>query len=567
MGAYEFNGVVLPDAFPPTIDSASFTPSTAQCVATPRTVTAFVSDNAGGVGVDSVFISYTVATVQQPLILMARTAGSAASGTYTGTIPAAAGPNLRHEIAVVARDTNGNFAPLQSLGLYADDYLAVNAGNDTTINAGDTARLRATAVGFAGTNVVDAMRTGGNGSQGVTFNIRAISAIVLDSLYVPIYGSVGASASVSVWYQTQPVTAAPNVSTAPWVQIVTAVPAQVLNAGTTGGALLSSVAIPGSITIPAGQTYGFFYAVVSGGNTVYTTHTTAMVDTFTDGNLVIYTGVGAGFGGTSPSPTIATRSFNGSVGYKSNASVSWSESGTTTVLSSTDSFSTAPLVTTTYVVTLTDSICTKTDTVTVFVTPNITDDIGVSAILSPTAVPALNAPYTVRVVIENFGNSPATGFDVAFAVNGAELNANAIARTVPAGDTIHHTFTQSWSPTVGGTVELCAYTKGLATDVNLANDTSCATFLNVNVEEVNSLVSKVYPVPADQFVNFDFGTQQGVGTLELRDNLGRLVYSAPIDLSTGSMHEVKTGSYAAGVYNYRFVMDSKVQYGQVVVRR
>jgi len=183
------------------------------------------------------------------------------------------------------------------------------------------------------------------------------------------------------------------------------------------------------------------------------------------------------------------------------------------------------------------------------------------------AVPALNAPYTVKVVIENFGNSPATGFDVAFAVNGTELNANAIARTVPAGDTIHHTFTQSWSPTVGGTINLCAYTKGLATDVNAANDTSCSTFLNVNVEEVNNLVSKVYPVPADQFVNFDFGAQQGAGTLELRDNLGRVVYSTWVDLSNGSMHEVKTSSYAAGVYNYRFVLNDKVQYGQVVVRR
>ncbi|MDP2187172.1 MAG: T9SS type A sorting domain-containing protein, partial [Sphingobacteriaceae bacterium] len=78
---------------------------------------------------------------------------------------------------------------------------------------------------------------------------------------------------------------------------------------------------------------------------------------------------------------------------------------------------------------------------------------------------------------------------------------------------------------------------------------------------------KVYPVPADQFVNFDFGAQQGSGALELRDNLGRLVYSMPIDLSTGSKHEVKTGNLAAGVYNYRFVMNDKVQYGQVVVRR
>lgn len=568
MGAYEFNGVVLPDAFPPTIDSATITPNESQCVVTPRTVTAFVRDNAGGVGVDSVFISYTVATVQQPLILMARSAGTSASGTYTATIPAASLPNQRYEVSVVARDTNGNFTPVQALGLYADDYLAVNAGNDTTINAGDTATLVATVVGFAGTNVVEASRTGGNGSAGVSFNVRAISGVVLDSIYVPIYGTIGTAATVDVWHSTSPVNGAPTINAGPvWTRIVTAGPTTCLNTGFTGAMLGSAVAIPGNLTIPAGASHGFFVQVMSGGSQGYTTHTTALVDTFTDGNIVIYTGPNVGYGGSAPNPTFHPRMFNGSVGYKSNASVTWTELGSTTVLASADTLLATPIVTTTYVATITDSICTKTDTVTVFVTPNIIDDIGISAILTPNAVSALNQAYTVTVVIENFGNSPATGFDVAFAVNGTELNANAIARTVPAGDTIHHTFTQSWTPTSGGTVNLCSYTKGLATDVNLANDTSCATFLNVNVEEVNSLVSKVYPVPADQLVTFDFGAQQGTGILELRDNLGRLVYSTPIDLSTGSMHEVKTGSYAAGVYNYRFVMDSKVQYGQVVVRR
>jgi hypothetical protein len=109
------------------------------------------------------------------------------------------------------------------------------------------------------------------------------------------------------------------------------------------------------------------------------------------------------------------------------------------------------------------------------------------------------------VVIENFGNSPATGFDVAFAVNGAELNANAIARTVAAGDTIHHTFTQAWTQTMGGTVELCAYTKGLSTDVNLANDTSCATLLQIIVASlpaVSACVGAVsIPVTASNFNN------------------------------------------------------------------
>lgn len=302
---------------------------------------------------------------------------------------------------------------------------------------------------------------------------------------------------------------------------------------------------------------------------VYTTHTASLVDTFTDGTIVIYTGPNIGYGGSAPSPTFHPRMFNGTVGYKSSAGVTWTELGSTTVLSSSDTFRTAPMVTTTYVATLTDSICTKTDTVTVFVNPNITDDIGVSAILTPTAA-TVGQPSTVKVVIENFGTTPATGFDVAFAINGTELNANAIARTVPAGDTIHHIFTQSWTPTAGGNTNVCAYTKGLATDVNAANDTSCASVpvsVGGSVNEVNNLLSKVYPVPADQFVTFDFGQHTGTGTLELRDALGRVVYSSSIDLTSSTSHEVKTSALAAGVYNYQFVLNDKVQYGQVVVRR
>jgi hypothetical protein len=260
------------------------------------------------------------------------------------------------------------------------------------------------------------------------------------------------------------------------------------------------------------------------------------------------------------------RQFNGSVSYKSNATAAWTVAGSTTVIGRGDSLRVAPTTTTTYVVTLTDSICFKTDTVVVTVGQNTINDIGVTQLLEPTAVPALNQPYAIKVVIRNFGNTPATGFDVAYSVGGAELNANAISRTVAPGDTIHHIFTQAWTPTVGGTVRLCTYSKW-SNDANLANDTTCATFLNVNVEEQANLVSRVYPNPADGFVKFDFGSAEGVGTLEIRDQLGRLVYSNLVDLSVGATHEVKTRELAAGVYNYRFVLQGKLQQGQVMIRR
>lgn len=512
-----------------------------------------------------------------PLVDVVLHVDSSATGTYftlpmvysttdslwSATIPAGT-PATQVTYFVTVLDSAGLVDTSASFS-YVDDYLDVFAGNDTTIIAGDTARLRATITGFTGTNVVDAMRTGGNGSSGVTFNVRAISPIVLDSLYVPIYGTIGNTATVNVWYQPQAITAAPNVSNAPWVQIVTAASAPVLNQGTGGGAALSAVAIPGNITIPAGQTYGFFYAVTSG-STVYTTHSTTMIDTFTDGNLVIYTGVGAGFGGTAPSPTIATRSFNGSLGYKSNAGVTWTELSTGTVLATgTDTLNVAPAATTSYVVNIADSLCSESDTVTVFVNANIVVDAGVSALLSPTS-PDIGTASIVEVVIENFGTEPLTGFDVAYAIDGTEINANAISRTVQPGDTIHHIFSQSWTPIVGGDVVLCAYVKGVSGDVDASNDTSCVTFIALDVNE-SQLLSRVYPNPAKDFVNFEFKAQQGAATLLILDQIGKIVHQQLIDLSTAGAWQLSTQTYAAGMYTYRLVVDSKVEQGKFIVAK
>ncbi|MDP2188693.1 MAG: T9SS type A sorting domain-containing protein [Sphingobacteriaceae bacterium] len=479
---------------------------------------------------------------------------------WTATIPAGM-PATSVSYFVTVVDSAG-LVDTSLVFSYVDDYLQIDAGADTTIVAGDTASLRATGNGIAGSNIVDAMRTGGNGSSGVSFNLRAINAVVMDSLYVPIYGTIGNTASVSVWYQPTPITAAPNVSTAPWVQIVNGAAALVGNTGTAGGAALSAVAIPGNLLIPAGQTYGFFYAVTSG-STVYTTHSAAMVDTFTDGNIVIYTGVGAGFGGTAPTPTIATRSFNGSVGYRSNADVVWTELGGTAVLATTDTLNVAPLATTTYVVTISDSTCSKSDSVTVFVTANNVVDVGVASIISPTN-PELNDLTFVEVVIENFGTDPITGFDVAYAIDGVEINANPISGTIQPGDTIHHIFSQNWTPIAGGDVTLCAYVKGATGDVNLNNDTSCVTFMALSVNDLQ-LVSRIYPNPAKDFVNFEFKAQQGQANLLILDQLGKTLHQELIDLSTAHVWQLSTQTYAAGMYTYRLVVAGQMEHGKFIV--
>jgi hypothetical protein len=569
MGAYEFEGLLLPDAFPPTIDSFSISPSASLCVPTARQVSVTASDNPGGVGVDSAYLAYTLNGVPAPLLPLTLSTGTSAAGTWTGTLPAATGPNERIEGTIMVRDSNANFAPVQAFGPFTDDYLEIDAGNDTTILAGDSATLRATSTGFAGSNYLEASRLGGNSQSGVTWNLRAVSSIVIDTVFVQLIGGVGASVNVTIQYNTTAINGAPNISAANgWLMLANAIPVISQSASSAGGGALTAVPLPTPLLVPAGSTYGFHIGATS--SMAYTTHNAANQDTFTDGNIVIYTGPNVGYGGAAPTPTFHPRQFNGAISYKSSAEVNWTELGVPTLLFTGDIYVAYPTITTTYLATLTDSICFKTDTVTVFVTASNTVDIGVREVMSPSTSATLNMPQTVKVVIENFGSNPVTNFDVAFSIDGVELNANPISRTVPGNDTIHHIFSQSWTPTTAGNTQLCSYTKGLAGDVNLANDTSCATVavsVGGSVEEVSTLIGRVYPVPADQHVLFEFGALEGSGQLEIRDNLGRVVYSSFVSIEPGYLHDVKTETWAAGVYNYRLVSGDKLQQGQLMIRR
>lgn len=139
IGAYEFNGVSVGDILPPVIDSVRFNPDSSLCATTPRTVTAYVRDNSSGI--DSVFIVYTIGTANPVSVLMTQTSGTSLNGVFTGTIPAAPAPGLLVSFGVNAVDSNGNPSAILAGGSYTDDYLAVNAGPDQLVNLGDTAVL------------------------------------------------------------------------------------------------------------------------------------------------------------------------------------------------------------------------------------------------------------------------------------------------------------------------------------------------------------------------------------------------------------------------------------------
>lgn len=491
-----------------------------------------------------------------------------ATNRWSGTIPAGT-PNSRISYFVTTvdsaslRDTSGVLS-------YTDEYLQPNAGTDTTIVAGASVTrvaLGASFMGQVGTGTITNTTTS----------------------YPAPYGNFYYGAKHQFLVQASELAAA-GINAGPLESLAFNVTAAI-------GTALSDFTIKMGLTtvtdITAWQTgLTTVYSVASYTDTLGWNAHPFQTPFVWDGssNLVIEVCFNNTSWTDNASVEQSTTTFTSSLWYRADAAgvcantlttgnmmqrpnirftggfpFSWTNLTTAAVISTTNPVLTvSPTATTSYELRLNDGTCSKADTVTVTVTQP-QPDFGVSMIMEPNT-PQLGQPHTVKAVIRNFSNIPGTGFDVAYSVNGTEINANAISRTVPANDTIHHTFTLAWTPASGGTNVMCAYTKS-NTDPNLANDTTCRTYLNVSVEERNDLLSKVYPNPADQFVNFEFAGKEGVGTLEIRDQLGRMVYQSQVDLSTGGRHEVKTETLSSGVYNYRFVQADKVQHGQVMIRR
>lgn len=199
--------------------------------------------------------------------------------------------------------------------------------------------------------------------------------------------------------------------------------------------------------------------------------------------------------------------------------------------------------------------------------PDSIMDVGVVEVLHPTVEPVPNSVIQVKVVIRNFGLTMASAFDVAYSINGFELNANVIMRPVPAGDTIHHTFSQSWTPISGGSgpITVCAYTKMLGSDANPNNDTTCVVLITGNVKDNLPILGKVYPNPANDEVYFELQSPADNNTrLVLLDPVGKVVQRIRLDADQ-KLVRMELQSLAPGMYSYRLERQSEVGHGKLMI--
>lgn len=199
--------------------------------------------------------------------------------------------------------------------------------------------------------------------------------------------------------------------------------------------------------------------------------------------------------------------------------------------------------------------------------PDSTIDVGVVAILNPIVEPMIGSINEVKIAIQNFGMTMASAFDVAYSINGFELNANVITRPVPAGDTIHHTFSLAWTRDIigGGPITICAFTKVLGSDANPSNDTTCAVLITGNVKDNLPILGKVYPNPANDEVYFELQSPADNNTrLVLLDPVGKVVQRVKLDADQ-KLVRIELNSLAPGMYSYRLERQSEVGHGKLMI--
>lgn len=215
---------------------------------------------------------------------------------------------------------------------------------------------------------------------------------------------------------------------------------------------------------------------------------------------------------------------------------------------------------------LVKSGCTYVDTAQFI--PSGTIDLGVVALLAPdlaTVQPGVF--YPVKVAIRNFGSLDISTFNMAYRVNGAEINNSTVEQLIPAGDTIHYTFPQSWTWVETGAIVFCAYPKDLSLDVQLSNDTLCQARFPTSVQEADLGGIKLYPNPAQWHFWLESVGELPSAILKVYDAQGRTIYQQELQLGEGERQRIDCSQWADGLYHYRLEQGLQHSSGRLILKR
>ena len=565
-----FDRVVIRRRLDPVI--LSVTRPNDSCVSSPRTIRAQVTFNnpVASVSLRRDLNNSGVYTTQVMNL-------NAASGLWEATIPAGQ-PNVPVRFFVIATD-NTQLADTSDVSSYVDDYLRPNAGADTSIYVSGTATLRGTGGGFdafLGTGTITNTNTTYPAPYGGfywgarhQFLIRASELQALN-IGAPI---------VSLAFDVVANQGSPLANFEIKMGHTTATDLTSWQSGTS-----TVYSVPSYSDVPGWNTHNFQTPFVWNGQSNVVVEVCFQNVAYTNNAILNQTAtpfVSSYWYREDGQGVCANTGSSGSISQRPNMRLrggyafTWKNLTTGAVVSSTQNpVQVSPITTTAYEFKLTDRGCSRADTVLVTVQQPL-PDVGVSAIVQPTTF-AAGQQQTIKVAIKNYSTTGASAvnFDVAYRVNGVEVNSNTIFRQIPPGDTIHHTFTARYTPPSGGNYLLCAYTRS-AGDINAQNDTTCRSFVGVGLDPLERVDVRLYPVPASDYFWFEFPEPLSASPILLvTDALGRQISEEQVyapQYSAGSqstnLHRVRVAEWPTGMYHYRYLDGGRTATGSFLIAR
>ncbi|MEI6765541.1 MAG: GEVED domain-containing protein [Bacteroidota bacterium] len=199
------------------------------------------------------------------------------------------------------------------------------------------------------------------------------------------------------------------------------------------------------------------------------------------------------------------------------------------------------------------------------------NDVGVSAILSPGAQTISGDSVAVTVRIKNYGTTLQTTFPVGYKRNGVQLAAEVWSGSLAGGDSTTYTFHQKYISPLSNYV-LCGYTM-MTGDANPANDQTCFTptgVIGIDVYDANLLeLWQNIPNPANDLTTIYYNLPtSGMTKFVIVDILGREVYRAEHNEATG-LHSVgiDTKKLQSGVYFYSLGFNGTLLTKRMVITR
>ncbi|MCF8294785.1 MAG: right-handed parallel beta-helix repeat-containing protein, partial [Bacteroidales bacterium] len=309
----------------------------------------------------------------------------------------------------------------------ADTSLIDQGASFTTPQLFDTTVYLLGAAAGGGSGSVTTTYIGGNGQSGNMFNVTAVNGnITIESFDVSFTGTT----TIDIYYKEGSYVGF-EANAGAWTLM-----GSVSNVTGVGTGVGTNVAI-GGLTVPYGQTYGI-WVTTNNSSIVYTT--LSAYETYTDGNLSIYSGVGVSL----PLGSIfSPRGWNGTIYYSSG-------NGCVSEL--------------------------------VPVTVNVQYaqyDGGVVDIISPASGPYLTS-LPVSVILFNNGLNPISGFPVSYTIDGGNLVTQTCPDTIQPLDSLLFNFTAPAPfPIVDQTYQFCVEV-GVPNDGYSLNDELCTPVVNMD---------------------------------------------------------------------------------------